>query len=91
MPDTTPRMRRCVICGEAAPPRSLNKFAPFCTERCKMIDLSRWLNEEYVVSSPLPWLDADAVTVGTGSTAEGTEVGGVSLLDPDRDPDRDPD
>ncbi len=26
---------------------------PFCSERCKMVDLGRWLNEEYRVSEPL--------------------------------------
>jgi endogenous inhibitor of DNA gyrase (YacG/DUF329 family) len=91
MPDTTVRMRRCVICGENAAPRNLNKFAPFCSDRCKMIDLSRWLNEEYVVSAPLPWLAPDAATVGTGGESEGQTAGGVSLVDPDRDPDRDSD
>jgi endogenous inhibitor of DNA gyrase (YacG/DUF329 family) len=25
------------------------KFAPFCSERCKLIDLGRWLGDEYRV------------------------------------------
>jgi uncharacterized protein len=25
-------------------------FRPFCSQRCKLIDLGRWLNEEYRVS-----------------------------------------
>ena len=24
-----------------------NKFKPFCSERCKLIDLGAWANEEY--------------------------------------------
>jgi len=24
-------------------------FRPFCSKRCKLLDLSRWLNEEYRV------------------------------------------
>jgi hypothetical protein len=29
-------------------------YRPFCSERCKLIDLSRWLNEEYRISEPAP-------------------------------------
>jgi endogenous inhibitor of DNA gyrase (YacG/DUF329 family) len=42
----------CAICGAEtdffAPP-----MGPFCSGRCKMVDLGRWLNEEYRVSEPL--------------------------------------
>jgi endogenous inhibitor of DNA gyrase (YacG/DUF329 family) len=31
---------------------------PFCSGRCKLVDLHAWLNEEYRVSEPLP-ADAD--------------------------------
>ncbi len=27
---------------------------PFCSDRCKTIDLGKWLNEEYCISTPLP-------------------------------------
>ena len=27
---------------------------PFCSSRCKMLDLYRWLNEEIVLSEPIP-------------------------------------
>lgn len=26
-----------------------NEFRPFCSERCKLLDLGKWLNEEYGV------------------------------------------
>lgn len=45
--------RSCPICAAPAAPRPENKFAPFCSERCKLIDLGKWLNEEYVISRPL--------------------------------------
>ena len=32
----------------------LPKNFPFCSERCKAVDLSKWLNEEYAISAPLP-------------------------------------
>ncbi len=28
-----------------------NKYRPFCSERCKLIDLGAWANEEYSVAS----------------------------------------
>lgn len=27
-----------------------NKWRPFCSERCKMIDLGKWASEDYKVS-----------------------------------------
>lgn len=27
---------------------------PFCSKRCKSLDLGRWLNEEYRISIPIP-------------------------------------
>lgn len=32
-------------------------FRPFCSERCKMVDLGKWLNEEYKISEPLDGAD----------------------------------
>jgi len=26
---------------------------PFCSERCQLIDLGKWADEEYVISTPL--------------------------------------
>ena len=28
-------------------------YRPFCSERCRLIDLGRWFNEEYGISEPL--------------------------------------
>ncbi len=28
-------------------------FFPFCTERCKLIDLGNWATEKYVISEPV--------------------------------------
>ena len=33
--------------------RIRREFYPFCSERCKIIDLGNWASEKYVVSSPL--------------------------------------
>lgn len=43
---------RCPICGTAMPGnRTDYPEYPFCTPRCKRIDLGRWLGEEYTVAS----------------------------------------
>ncbi len=26
---------------------------PFCSDRCRLIDLGKWASEEYVISTPL--------------------------------------
>jgi uncharacterized protein len=41
---------KCPICKK---PVDLNDpSAPFCSERCKLIDLGNWASENYVISSP---------------------------------------
>ena len=40
---------RCPICREAAGSRSENATFPFCSERCRLIDLGNWLGESYRV------------------------------------------
>jgi len=37
----------CPHCGEPALFTPENKWRPFCSERCKMIDLGAWANESY--------------------------------------------
>ena len=39
----------CPHCGREHQWDTNNRFRPFCSERCKMIDLGRWANEEYRV------------------------------------------
>jgi hypothetical protein len=45
-----PKGRSCPICGKPAEPR----FRPFCSARCKTIDLGRWLGGRYAVPSEEP-------------------------------------
>jgi endogenous inhibitor of DNA gyrase (YacG/DUF329 family) len=51
MPAKKPALK-CPVCGKPsefdAPP-----LGPFCSTRCKMVDLGKWLGEEYRVSEPL--------------------------------------
>jgi endogenous inhibitor of DNA gyrase (YacG/DUF329 family) len=48
----------CPICKR--PVAEQDPFYPFCTERCKLIDLGNWASEAYVISTPL---GPDASTV----------------------------
>lgn len=40
----------CPTCGAAVEWRPESVFRPFCSERCKLIDLGAWGNEDYCVS-----------------------------------------
>ena len=39
----------CPRCGAQAPYAPENKWRPFCSERCRMIDLGQWASESYRV------------------------------------------
>lgn len=48
------RLVSCPHCGKAAPWSTANAYRPFCSERCKMIDLGAWANESYRVPTGEP-------------------------------------
>lgn len=38
-----------------------SEYRPFCSERCKMVDLGLWLNESYTVAgAPVPTNETDS-------------------------------
>jgi len=39
----------CPRCGQPAVFSRDNKWRPFCSERCKLIDLGQWATERYRV------------------------------------------
>jgi endogenous inhibitor of DNA gyrase (YacG/DUF329 family) len=41
-----PRLVACPICNKTVAWTSEAKFRPFCSERCKLIDLGEWVMEE---------------------------------------------
>ncbi|MGE0556774.1 MAG: DNA gyrase inhibitor YacG [Burkholderiales bacterium] len=45
----TVRLVACPQCGASAEWNPENRFRPFCSERCKMIDLGAWATERYRV------------------------------------------
>lgn len=42
---------KCPICKSKDKPDIKNKLYPFCSERCRNVDLGSWVNEEYKVES----------------------------------------
>lgn len=42
---------KCPICKK--PVASTGEDFPFCSERCRLIDLGKWASGQYVVSSPV--------------------------------------
>ncbi len=56
--DAAPTRRpRCPICGADASPT--DEAYPFCSPRCRLADLGRWLGGHYVVSREIRAEDLD--------------------------------
>ena len=49
---------KCPICDKPTTWKD-NPYRPFCSERCKIIDLGRWSSEDYKVSAPLKDVSED--------------------------------
>lgn len=55
--------RRCPSCGEATAWEA-NPHRPFCSARCRMVDLQGWLGERYAIPG-------EPANDGAGEGAEG--------------------
>jgi endogenous inhibitor of DNA gyrase (YacG/DUF329 family) len=44
----------CPRCGQPAAFSRQNKWRPFCSERCKLVDLGAWASERYRVPAEDP-------------------------------------
>ncbi len=50
----------CPTCGALAAWSPSNPFRPFCSERCKMVDLGGWFEERFrIPGQPAPDADGD--------------------------------
>lgn len=54
---TAQRETPCPICGK--PARDDAPTYPFCSARCRKIDLGKWLGGQYVISRPIEQSDLD--------------------------------
>jgi endogenous inhibitor of DNA gyrase (YacG/DUF329 family) len=62
-------MERCATCKKPVDPRTKNPSAPFCSVRCRQVDLGKWLNGEHSLPGESVSADADR----EGANAEGAE------------------
>ena len=62
------RVASCPTCGKNVDwhRRQGNPSFPFCSERCKLIDLGKWLNEEHRIVEPATGALQDAEREGHG-------------------------
>ncbi|WP_312511434.1 DNA gyrase inhibitor YacG [Massilia sp.] len=44
----------CPTCAKKVEWLDSNKFRPFCSERCKQIDLGAWAEEKYAIPGAAP-------------------------------------
>ena len=49
-----PRIVRCPACGGDSVYASSNPFRPFCSDRCKNMDLGAWASESFRVPDETP-------------------------------------
>jgi endogenous inhibitor of DNA gyrase (YacG/DUF329 family) len=52
----------CPTCGNKVPWTPASRWRPFCSERCRLIDLGEWLDEGHRLSEPsdgLAWQEPE--------------------------------
>lgn len=49
----------CPTCGKANTWNPENKFRPFCSDRCKLIDLGEWASETHKIAGEPADLQSD--------------------------------
>jgi endogenous inhibitor of DNA gyrase (YacG/DUF329 family) len=54
-----PRLVKCPTCAREIPWAPDSAFRPFCSERCRLIDLGAWLSEERGIAGDPP-IDVDS-------------------------------
>jgi uncharacterized protein len=53
-PTRKPKIVRCPTCGGDSVYAPSNPYRPFCSERCKNIDLGAWASENFRVPEEAP-------------------------------------
>jgi hypothetical protein len=53
-----PPVVKCPTCGQPVVWSEASKYRPFCSERCKMIDLGVWASGGYAIPGDAPDPDA---------------------------------
>lgn len=55
---TTSKTVPCPACGQPSLYAVSNRFRPFCSERCKQLDLGAWASERFKLEEQAPDRDA---------------------------------
>jgi len=69
-------MKKCPTCNKQVQWQD-NPFRPFCSERCKLVDLSKWVSDEYrVPGQPVTTepLEAEEGYRGPDSNSSGSKL-----------------
>lgn len=61
------RIVACPTCGGDSVYTPENRYRPFCSERCKNVDLGAWASESYRVPAKPPAPGEPTGSAGTGS------------------------
>lgn len=61
--------RTCPVC-EKVVPAAETPHSPFCSARCKNVDLNRWLTGGYVIAGNQSDDDSEGVDLEAGSDAD---------------------
>lgn len=51
----------CPQCGQVIDASPANRYRPFCSQRCKLVDLGSWLDESNHIADPDGSVDPMAV------------------------------
>ncbi len=63
--------RKCPQCRQAIPAET--GFAPFCSERCKLLDLGAWAAEKYKIAAEPVLLEEVSKEMGEDLEISGSE------------------
>jgi endogenous inhibitor of DNA gyrase (YacG/DUF329 family) len=55
-----PATVKCPTCGRSIEWSDQSPFRPFCSERCRIIDLGAWLTEKHAIPGNESQLEPDA-------------------------------
>ena len=64
-----PTQTPCPTCGKSVVWTKEARWRPFCSERCRLIDLGDWLDESHRISEPVD----EYTDAALHDTDEGTE------------------
>jgi endogenous inhibitor of DNA gyrase (YacG/DUF329 family) len=69
-----PTTVQCPTCRRPVEWSSASQYRPFCSDRCRLIDLGAWLTEKHAIPSDTPAsMDADSEAGESSESGESSE------------------